>query len=82
MFNFAYTRLLIVLCAVTAALGTPLRTRSGYSIKERHNVPRKWKRVADAPSNHVINLQIGLKQSRFDELEEHLYEGKWTSPKS
>ncbi|KAA6413001.1 MAG: tripeptidyl peptidase [Lasallia pustulata] len=33
-----------------------------------------WTRVGPAPADHRINLQIGLKQSQFDELERHLYE--------
>jgi tripeptidyl-peptidase-1 len=57
------------------ALASPLRIRSPYAVKETHEVPPKWKVVDDAPANHVIKLQIGLKQSQFDELERHLYEG-------
>lgn len=78
MFSPAYLHLLIILGA-TAAFASPLQTRSEYCVKEHHNVPPKWRRIGDAPSRHVINLQIGLKQSRFDELEKHLYLGKKTS---
>ena len=67
----------IPLTAIFAALSaaSPLRVRSPYAVKETHAVPPKWKIVGDAPANHVVNLQIGLKQSQFDELERHLYEG-------
>jgi len=30
--------------------------------------------IGAAPKDHIINLRIALKQSRFDELERHLYE--------
>ena len=44
-------------------------------VKETHTVPSQWSKVGPAPAGHVINLQIGLKQSQFDELERHLLEG-------
>ena len=46
-----------------------------YAVKDNHHVPRKWTRVGDAPPHAIIKLEIALKQSRFDELERHLYEG-------
>jgi tripeptidyl-peptidase-1 len=55
---------------------TPLRIRSPHVVKETHLPPNKWKNVGPAPADHVINLQIGLKQSQFDELERHLHEGE------
>ena len=51
--------------------------RSTYAVKDRHYVPSRWSKVQRAPADHLINLQIGLKQSQFDELERHLYEGRW-----
>ena len=57
------------------ASASPLRVRSPYVVKETHSVPHQWTEVAPAPANHIIQLQIGLKQSQFDELERHLYEG-------
>jgi len=56
---------------------TPLRARSPYVVKETHFPPRKWKNIGPAPADHVVNLQIGLKQSQFDELERHLHEGEY-----
>jgi len=47
---------------------------SPYAVKETHPVPQKWARVGPAPHNQHIDLQIGLRQSQFDELERHLYE--------
>jgi tripeptidyl-peptidase-1 len=69
--------LIVLLAVVEAAIGSPVRVRSPYAVKDTHNVPRKWSRIGPAPSDHVIHLQIGLKQSQFDELERHLYEGIW-----
>ncbi|KKY24640.1 putative tripeptidyl-peptidase 1 precursor [Diplodia seriata] len=66
------SHLLVLLAA--AASASPLRARSEYQVKEHFNVPRSWSRVGRAPSEHVVNLQIGLKQARFAELERHLYE--------
>jgi len=60
------------------ALGTPLNIRSSYAVKDSFHVPRKWERIGDAPPDHTIRLNIGLKQSNFDELERHLYEGTST----
>jgi tripeptidyl-peptidase-1 len=58
------------------ARSSPAGVREGYVVKERHHVPRQWRRVSSAPAQHLIELSIGLKQSRFSELERHLYEGK------
>ncbi|KAI1173492.1 tripeptidyl-peptidase 1 precursor [Nemania sp. FL0916] len=48
--------------------------RSGYSVKDVHNVPRGWSKVARAPADQVMHIQIGLKQNNFAELEKQLYE--------
>lgn len=66
---------LLVAFAAQAAFASPLRARSPYSVKEIHPVPTKWTAVSKAPGNHMLHMQIGLKQEKFDELERHLYEG-------
>ncbi|KAL3420927.1 Pro-kumamolisin [Phlyctema vagabunda] len=63
-----------LLAAAQVALATPVQSRTAYSIKESHNVPRRWTRRDRAPKDYTINLQIGVKQGQFDELERHLYE--------
>jgi tripeptidyl-peptidase I len=63
---------LIGFIAIRSAYGTG---SFSYSIKERHNVPERWKPIRRAAPDHEIVLQIGLKQGRFDELEWHLNEG-------
>lgn len=45
-----------------------------YEVKDSHIVPRSFSWVRLAPKDHMINLKIALKQSRFDELERQLYE--------
>ena len=69
------TALIYALAAVQAVIATPVRSRTAYQVKERHFAPRKWQKLARAPSDHVIDLRIGVRQSNFDELERRLYEG-------
>ena len=45
-----------------------------YAVKESHPLPGGWSCLERAASYHEIELQIGLSQSRFDELEQALYE--------
>ena len=66
---------LVLLAASTSILSSPLRSRTEYAVKDTHNVPSKWYEVGPAPAHKLLHLQIGLKQSHFDELERHLYEG-------
>jgi hypothetical protein len=60
-----------VVCSPTPLSGVS----TSYALKSFHHVPRKWSRIGDAPPDHVLTLQIGLKQSRFDEVLKHLNEG-------
>ncbi|TRX95570.1 hypothetical protein FHL15_003528 [Xylaria flabelliformis] len=62
-----------LMAAAQAVFASPV-ARSGYSVKDSHNVPRDWAKVARAPAGQVMHLQIGLKQSNFAELEKQLYE--------
>jgi tripeptidyl-peptidase-1 len=67
--------LLTVAVAVQAVFGSPIKSRTAYAVKETHRVPRRWQKMGRAPADRMLNLQIGVKQSQFDELERHLYEG-------
>jgi len=70
------TSILLALAIATQdVLGTPIRSRSSYAVKERHNVPVKWTKMARAPAEKMLHLQIGVKQSNFGALETHLNEG-------
>ncbi|ETI25224.1 hypothetical protein G647_04597 [Cladophialophora carrionii CBS 160.54] len=52
----------------------PVTRRSDLVVKDFHRAPRAWTNLGRAPTEHLIHLTIGLSQSRFDELERHLYE--------
>ncbi|KAI1342955.1 tripeptidyl-peptidase 1 precursor [Xylariaceae sp. FL0016] len=67
------TLLAVAALAAQAVIASPV-SRSPYRIRDSHPVPRHWRRGARAPADHVIDIQIGLKQGNFPELERHLYE--------
>jgi len=76
MLYFAISNVLtILLLGANSVLGAETRLHSQYAVKDRHYVPKQWSRIGPAPADHLIRLQIGLKQSQFSELERHLYEG-------
>ncbi|KAK0336233.1 hypothetical protein LTR91_005266 [Friedmanniomyces endolithicus] len=58
----------------SAAAAPTLRSSSPYAVKERHAVPPSWSVVGEAAKSHVLNMQIGLKQSNRDVLEQHVIE--------
>ena len=78
---FALTTLVSILVTAQAVVGSPIRSRTPYVVKETHFVPRKWRQVGEAADGSIISLNIGLKQSQFDELERHLYEGRYPHSK-
>ncbi|GAP89437.2 putative tripeptidyl-peptidase 1 precursor [Rosellinia necatrix] len=63
----------VLVAAAQVVLATPL-ARSNYAVKDTHNVPRGWAKGARAPAGQVMQIQIGLKQGNFAELEKQLYE--------
>lgn len=69
---------LTVFLAVGLVSSSPIKARTPYAVKETHYPPPQWQRVGPARAGHMVNLQIGLKQGQFDELERHLYEGMFT----
>jgi len=68
------SNLLVVAVAAQAVFANPIKVRTDYAVKEVHLAPRRWASAGRAPSNHMLHLQIGLKQERFDELEQQLLE--------
>ena len=76
------SRLLFVLIALRTVLSLSCVDCISYAIKERHQVPDGWIYVRRAPLHSEIQLQIGLKQGRFRELERHLNEGELAPPLS
>jgi len=73
-----FSILLSVAIAAQAAFASPIKVRTDYAVKETHTVPRRWASAGRAPSNHMLHLQIGLKQDRFEELERHLHESRFS----
>ncbi|PSN60778.1 tripeptidyl-peptidase 1 precursor [Corynespora cassiicola Philippines] len=66
--------LLATVLAARGALASPVRARTPYSVKETHIPPREWTKLSRAKGDRVIQLQIGLKQGNFEELDRHLHE--------
>jgi tripeptidyl-peptidase I len=73
--------LLSATIGIQAVFASPTWARTLYKVKETHLIPRKWTQRSRALGSHMIHMQIGLKQSQFDELERHLYEGIAKHPK-
>lgn len=78
--KFAVVPLFAVSILVTTAFGVPTTVDHGRSIRpeyavfEQVKVPTGWAQAARAPSGHILNLRIGLKQARQHELEAKLLE--------
>jgi len=67
--------LILALLSFDVAFCFRLHSRHTNLLKDSHEVPVAWSRVGSAHPGILITLQIGLKQSRFDELEKQLHEG-------
>ncbi|KAF2026980.1 subtilisin-like protein [Setomelanomma holmii] len=59
--------------AARDAFAKPI-ARSPYVVKETHFVPKEWTKQERSHGGKTIQLQIGLRQGRFDELDRHLRE--------
>lgn len=57
--------------AAQVVFGSPIQKRAGYAVKETYYVPQKWSDVGKAADDFMIHLNIGLKQSNFDEPDRH-----------
>lgn len=66
----------VVVALAPVALTKPLAKRwDDFQIKHAWvETPSGWEVHGDAPADHRIDLRIGLKQDKFDELVEHLYQ--------
>jgi len=67
------TFLVLVVSALPICLGAPT-TSSPYTTKERVPPPRGWTQQGKPSSDHHIVLRIGLPQTNFHILEQHLYQ--------
>ena len=68
--------LLAAALAAQAIVASPIRARTPYAVKETHFAPREWTKLGRSNGDNLIQLQIGLKQGKFDDLVKHLKEGK------
>ena len=71
----------IALTAVTAVSASRVK-RSDFGVKDVHVTPKHWTKLGRAPKEQLLNLNIGLKQGNFAELERHLFEGVIKTPSS
>lgn len=67
--------LLTIAVAAQAVFGSPIQSRTAYAVKETHYLPRGWVKTGRASAERMLNINIGVKQSQFNELERHVYEG-------
>ena len=74
---FTSRLLLAALLATNSAYASPLQNQYAYALKSAHPTPNSFTKVGPAPADHVINLEIGLKQAYFDELERQLYDSNY-----
>lgn len=66
----------IVLGLVPLCVCKPLVKRWD-DLAEKHSwveIPRGWKYIAAPPKDHLLDMRIGLKQDKLDELINSLYE--------
>ncbi|KAF9643216.1 subtilisin-like protein [Thelephora ganbajun] len=67
-----------LLGAFRSAVSKPLGLDKRWEeLKVKHewvDVPKGWVQVGRPPTDYPLKMNIGLKQERFDELLEHLYE--------
>jgi len=73
---FSKMQLTVAFLAAIASqtIATPI-ARSPYQVRETHYVPKGWQKLDRSHGGKTIQLQIGLKQGRFEELDRHLAEG-------
>lgn len=65
----------LLLSALQLCLSKPVKRWDDLQVKHAWvNVPRGWELVGPAPADHKLNMRIGLKQDRLDELISSLFE--------
>lgn len=70
-----FTNAFVAATVACNVLVTPI-ARSPYTVQEKHFVPDGWPKQERSHGRKTVELQIGLKQGRFNELDRHLQEGK------
>ena len=67
--------LLVFGLAQLANSKTPLKRWDNLALKHAWpEIPHGWEYIAPAPSNYVLELRVGLKQNRIDDLVDNLME--------
>ena len=67
--------LLLVFGLAQLGISDTLQRWDNFALKHAwQEIPDGWEHIAHAPSNHVLDLRIGLKQDRIDELIDNLME--------
>lgn len=69
-----YTSIPLLFLHLAAAIAAPLTASSNYAIKDSLEVPADWTQVGEAPKDHFLHFQIGLKPSDEGALEGQLLE--------
>ena len=82
MYSFPIFLRLTLAIAHLAASSPVNNVQFTHAVKESHKVPSQWTRINVPLPQHVINLHIGLKQNRYEDLEKHLVEGNYDHPKA
>lgn len=72
--------LAVLTAAIAAQVTAKPIARSPYIVKETHYVPKDWAKLGRSHGAKTIQLQIGLKQGSFDELDRHLHESTVSPP--
>ncbi|KAF2430835.1 subtilisin-like protein [Tothia fuscella] len=64
----------LVFCIAVYGLPESQSALKAYALKSSHMPAQQWTKTNAVSPNHVINLQIGLKQGKFDEVLRRLAE--------
>jgi len=65
----------LVLGFVQLCISKPLKRWDDFGIKHAWmEVPPGWEYYGDAPADHMLDMRIGLKQDKLDQLISTLYE--------
>ncbi len=68
---------LLLLGVLSSAAAKPLIAKRWDDFEVKHawvDVPKGWELHGPAPADHTIDMRIGLKQDKFDDLVATLYE--------
>ena len=72
---WSFQVLLVFGLAQLAASKTLLKGWDNFTVKHAWSEkPHGWEHIAPAPSNYTLELRIGLKQNRIDDLIDNLME--------